>query len=79
MLAIVVNQAGLAPMSRRKRDRRSVPAMGRQAQGVVDALLARVSELRLYEHEQDGFSIRIATRPGMLFVPVLLPGRQGPR
>src|SRR5215467_2868057 len=39
---------------------------GRQAQGVVDALLARVSELQLCEHEQDGFSIWIATRPGML-------------
>jgi hypothetical protein len=40
--------------------------MGLRAQGVVDALLARVSELQFCEHDQDGFSMWIATRPGML-------------
>ena len=63
---IVVNQAGLAPVSRRKRARRPVPAIGPRAQGVVNALLARVSELQFCEHEQDGFSMWIATRPDML-------------
>jgi len=53
-------------MSRPKRDRRPVPAIGLRAQGVVDALLSRVSELQFCEHEQVGFSMWIATRPGML-------------
>jgi hypothetical protein len=53
-------------MSRPKRDRRPEPAMGPQAQGVVDALLSRVSELQFCEHEQGGSSMWIATRPGML-------------
>jgi hypothetical protein len=35
-------------MSRPKRDRRPVPAIGLRAQGVVDALLSRVSELQFW-------------------------------
>jgi hypothetical protein len=53
-------------MENRKRSRRSVPAMGSRGQAVVDRLLSRVSELEFCEHEQDGFSMWIATRPGML-------------
>jgi hypothetical protein len=77
-LRIVVDQAGLAPVGRRNRDRRSVPARGLRAQGVVDALLARVSELPFCEHEQDGFSMGIATRPGMLLCQFCYQAAQVP-
>jgi hypothetical protein len=66
MLAHRAAPGWTGPVSRRNRDRRPVPALGPRAQGVADTLLARVSQLQPCEHEHDGFSMWIATPPGML-------------
>jgi len=42
------------------------PPTGAIANAVIDRLLAKISQLEMCEHDQDGFAMWIATRPGHL-------------